>query len=530
MSLRDNELARRVEGSIELRPQPIRVRWNFNELITSDGHELRISFTCSARALPDPTERKMLEEVLLGSRYALTDDDLAAHFERTLNPVAATVGEKHTAAEWSGEEFKPELIQAVRSVADRVAFGCGVELLPPFQVELQCPSYQRQRLRSMQQTLAEQHTAGQMEHAQRAAELLKQFQSIRTAAPELTPGRVLDQISPGDRGAVLQTLLLAAAKPSRAEQLWAVAGPYLVRLDLFAGGPPRPQLFPLPPTLGPFRSVSAVEVDGDQRLALGARSGFMLLDPSNPTDPRIYSDAGVESPLGFNQVVYCDAKRGFAASHGDRGVLFWARDRTDAPASAIRPSRFMGSEPMRTSDSGSTHSAGPRNLCALSDHMLVFNAAEKLFLTDLEKVEQVSSHSDAEIVAILPDERQMLVVHEDGTLCGLDRASRALTCLSRRATRVRSAGALPWLGTQRLLLAGDDGPIACVGFDDPLLTEYQSVHRGMRVVTGSGDLVAGISADRQRLILWQSWDGRQPLTEVYLTGLTRHRIADIGFA
>ena len=528
MSLRDNELARRADGSLELRPQPIRVRWNFNELLTSDGHELRVSFGCSARALPDATERKMLEEVLLGSRYALTDHDLAAHFEPTLVPIAAGVCEKHTAAEWSGEDFKPQLVQALRAAADAVAFGCGVELLPPFQIELQSPTYQRQRLRTMQQSLAEQHTAGQMEHAQRAAELLKQFQSIRAAAPELTPGRVLDQIGPGDRGAVLQTLLLAAARQGQAQSLWAVAGPYLVRIELL-GGPPRPQLFPLPPTLGPLRSVSAIEINARPRLAIGARSGFMLIDPQNPSDPQIYSDTGVESPLGFNQVVYCEAKNGFAASHGDRGIVLWGLDQTDAPITALRPTRFMGPEPMQTSDSGSTHTAGPRNLCALDGNRLVFNAAAKLFVTDLETVEQLPSQSNAEIIAILPDERQMLIVHEDGTICGLDRVSRGVQCLSRRGTRVRSGGALPWLGTRRLLLAGDDGAVVCVGFDDPLVTEYQSVHRGLRVVTGSSDLVAGVSADRQRLVLWQSWDGRQPLTEIYLTGMTRHRIADIEF-
>ena len=528
MPLRDNELARRHEGTLELRPQPMRVRWSFNELLTADGHELRVGFTCSARALPDPTERKMFEEVLLGSRYALTDDDLAAHFERSIGPAAAKAAEKHTAAEWAGENFAGELTDALRSAADAVAFGCGIELLSPFQVEVQSPTYQRQRMRAMQQSLAEQQTAGQMEHVSRAAELLKQFQSIRTAAPDLSPGRVLGQISASDRGAVLQTLLLGAAKQSRAEQLWAVAGPYLVRIETH-GSPTQPQLFPLPPTLGPLRSISMVEVDGNRRLAAGARSGFMLIDPQDPAEPQIYADTGVESPLGFNQIVDW-GRKGFVASHGDRGVVLWAKDQTDAPVTALRPDKFVRPEPMLTSDSGSTHTAGPRNLRVIDSNTLIFSAGAKLFTTDLEQAQQIPSHSNSEIVAILPDESQMLIVHEDGTLCGFDRESRAVTCLSRRGNRVRTAGALPWLGTQRLLLAADDGPIACVGFDDPLVTEYQSIHRGMRVVTGSADLVAGISADRQRLILWQTWDGRQPLTEVYLTGMTRHRVADVEFA
>jgi hypothetical protein len=195
----------------------------------------------------------------------------------------------------------------------------------------------------------------------------------------------------------------------------------------------------------------------------------------------------------------------------------------------LRPNRFLVGEPMITSDSGSTHTGGPRNLQVVDDNSLIFNAGSRLFLTDIAGAHPLPTESASEIIAIIPNEGQMIIIHEDGTLYALDPTSRSISNLSRRSTRIRSAGALPWLGSTRLLLAGDDGPINCVGFEDPLVTEYQSVHRGMRVVAGSTDLVAGVSSDRQRLILWNSWDGRQPLTEQYLTGLTRHRIADIAF-
>jgi len=529
MLLRDNELARRQDGRIELRPTPLRVRWGLNELLTGDGHELRTVFTCSARAIPDASERRMLEEVLLGGRYALTDDDLANHFEPALRTAAGKVAQKHTAVQWVGDEIKDEMIDALRSAAKPIAFGCGVELLPPFDIDVQSPSYQRQRLRAMQQALAEQQTAGQIEHVHRAAELLKQFQSIRDSTPQFSPGRVLQQISPADRGAVLQTLLLASAREQQADRLWAVAGPYLVRIDAQTTSPPRPQLIPLPPALGPLRSVQAAQIDGQRRLLVGARSGFMVVDPAKPSEPQLYRDGGIESSLGFNQVILWGEGRGFVASHGEAGIVRWERGQADSPTAALRPERLGPREPMTTSASGSTQSVGPRNLQALDDGALVFSAGSRLFVTDLQDVQPLSTESPSEIIAILPDDRQMIVVHEDGTLCALDRSTRKTSCIGRRGQRVRAAGGLPWLGTNRLLLAGDEGPVACVGFDDQLVTQYQSPHRGFRVVAGSTDLIAGVSADRQRIILWQSWDGRQPLTELYLTGLTRHRIADVDF-
>ena len=528
MLLRDNELARRQENRLELRAEPLRVRWSFNELTAQDGHALRVVFTCSVRALSDSIERRMFEEVLLGPRYSLTDDDLAMHFEPPLNTAAVRAAEKHTAAEWVTNDFHADMIEALRLAAAPVAFGCGVELLPPFQVDITSPGYQRQRMRAMQQDLAERETAGQVQHVQRAAELLKSFQSIRDSAPDLSPGRVLQQISPSDQGAVLQTLLLASAKQRQADGLWAVAGPYLVRIEM-QGGAPRPQLIPLPPALGPLRSVSVADVEGGRRLLLGARTGFILVDPQNTAEPELFQDTGFDSPLGFNRVQYWAARRGFVASHGDGGIVFWTAGDSAKPQAAVRPAQFLRQTEMIASESGSTHTAGPRNVQILDDSTLVFSAGNQLFTSDLNRAQPLASESNSEIVAILPDDGRMIIVHEDGTLCAIDRNTRQVDCISRRGTRIRSAGTLPWLGATRLLLAGDQGSVQCVGLEDGLVTEYTSPHRGMRAVVGSTDAVAGVSGDRQRIILWQSWDGRQPLSEVYLTGLTRHRVADVGF-
>ena len=94
---------------------------------------------------------------------------------------------------------------------------------------------------------------------------------------------------------------------------------------------------------------------------------------------------------------------------------------------------------------------------------------------------------------------------------------------------MRAAAALPWLGELRLLLAGDDGPVQCIGFDDQLVTQYATVHRGLRLLAGSAGVVAAVSPDRQRLILWNSWEGRRPAAEVAVAAVAKHRIADVTF-
>ena len=417
----------------------------------------------------------------------------------------------------------------------------------------------------MQRALAERQAAGQVEHFSHAADLLKKFQELRQAAPDLSAGQVLDRISAADRGSMLQTLLLASAQKDAGRDLWAVAGPYLVRVDPGVK-PARTELTPLPPTLGPLRSVQPAVVHGDRVLLVGARAGFMVVRPGGRDEPEIYVAPGVESQLGFSRVVYEASVEsgngtghggsGFAACHGEAGVVRWALGRTAGPVSSVRPERFTvstqppplppplpanagfapnhfgGPPPLPGSFSGTitaSHPPGPRNLQVIDEHRLLFSVGSRLWLMSGEDLAQLPPEADAEIIAIVPAERHLLVVHEDGTVCTFDRSTRQVTSREKRGGRVRSAGALPWLGGVRVLLAAEEGPVECVGTDDPLITQYGGPYRGLRVVTGSAEWVAGVTADRQRLVLWHPWDGRQPAAEVYLTGQTRHRIADVAF-
>src|SRR5204862_4022488 len=96
---------------------------------------------------------------------------------------------------------------------------------------------------------------------------------------------------------------------------------------------------------------------------------------------------------------------------------------------------------------------------------------------------------------------RIIVIGSDGQIEQFDSASLSRIDSRRRTGELQSAGVLPWLGSNRLLLATCDGPIACVGEDDPLLTQYTSNHRGLRGVTACNDIVAALSADRQRIVL-----------------------------
>ncbi len=434
------------------------------------------------------------------------------------------------------------MIDAIVAASRPAAFACGVELLAPFDVDFQSLSYEQQRLRKIQQSMLDQRAAGELEQMQRTAQLVREFQELRKATPELSAGKVLERVSPSDRGSMLRTLLMASAQNKQKPSLWAVAGPYLVRIDASQRSA-RPELTALPPTLGPLRSVQSTDLEGQPALLVGAQSGVMVLRPDALGEPRLYRVPDFQSQLGFNQVVFVAQHRSLIATHGEAGVVWWDRDQPDTPRAVLPPARFgVSARPttiamsMNSDSSGIARSsgglpAGPRNLQALPEGSVLFSVGDRLFRWDGATMHPVLCESPDEIVAIVEnDARSLIVVFENGTIRLIESSSpgRELET-QRRGVRVRAASTLPWLDGRRLLLATDGGPVQCIGLEDGLVTEYLSPYRSLRMVNGSTASLAAVSPDRQRIVLWESWDGRQPSGEIYLTGLTRHRIADIAF-
>jgi hypothetical protein len=181
----------------------------------------------------------------------------------------------------------------------------------------------------------------------------------------------------------------------------------------------------------------------------------------------------------------------------------------------------------------SVRTAGIRNITALDEDRIVFSVGRQLTTIDRSGVRfQLPMEADAEIIRILPQplHKRLAVVQDDGTISVRDATSLEPLARQRRTGRLTAAAPLPWLGEQRLLLATHEGPIYCVGLDDELVTQYMSSHRGVRAVSAAADLIAGVSSDRQRVILWNSWDGKSPLAEVSIASATRHRVGDIEFA
>jgi hypothetical protein len=527
--LQPNELARNDGGRLQVRSEPMRLRWNLVNLISSDGHKLQGTFACSVRPLSEAAEKKVFAEVFLSGKASARGDDVVAHFSPTLTAVAANTAGMHKALDLLTDEQQKVVIKALKQAAEKLAFNCGLEILSPLEIELQSPSLQQQKLEQLERNLAEQRVAGQVEHFERAASLLKQFDAIRQSSPALAPGAVLQQISPSDQGEMLQTLLLAAGTSKTPRLLWGAAGPSLLRIDPRAKSI-KVEVIALATDLGPLRSSQSAELDGQTVLLVGARSGVMIVRPDAPQEtPRMYRDEEISSQLGFSRAVIWQNQ--IWACHGEAGVVAWDLNSADAPKAVFRPANFppLSAKPGEMVSSEIRHRS-PRNLTVLGDDRLLFSIGPTLVALDPKsKLTVIDSTEGSDVAAIMTDERGVYVIREDGGIFVHDPLTMAIISEERRGGRITTAGMLPWLGTMRLLLVGDTGPIQCLGTQDQLVTEYCSKHRGLRSVTATVDIIAAVSADRQRLVLWNTWDGRKPLTELSVANAARHRLADLNF-
>ncbi len=511
MSSHSYELARKHAGGLALLSAPVRTSWELADLASADGHLLRVMFHASLRTLDEPTERKMLEEVFLSERPAVTVAQANAHFLPTLHSMAERAVKGKSAEHWLADAGRNELCDLLRKSAGEIGFACGLDVIAPIRLELDSPTLTQQQLQAMHRTLAEQQAAGRVEHFQKAVDLLQKLESQRGAVATTGVTKAIESLNPADRGAMLKTLLLAGSSKSVSTVLFAVAGTSLVHVKL--DSPSTPIITELPATLGPFRSIQAATIDDRLHWLIGARDGVFVVPADDLNAAATYRDGGVESQQGFSRVLVRNGV--LMACHSDAGLVSWNLGQGERPAKMWRPTELSGV---------------PRHLHSLGATSYLFALGGQLAALTREDAVQRLATSSTNIVAIVPDDHRFIIVYEDGTLRALERATRSLITLEHRGQRIASATGLSWLGGQRLLLAGDDGTIDCVGIEDDLLTQYGSPHRGVRRVIASTSHVAALTGDRTRVVIWHSWDGKTPALEIPFARVTPHRVADLCLA
>lgn len=516
MSLPDHEFARRDAQGVELRPTPLRVHWRLEEVLSSDQHTLRIRHSASIRVPDDPTDRRVFAEVMLSRIGSITADHLAEHFRAALLAAAKETASLRSAAEWTSGRHRQQMLDAFQKAADGVAFSCGLQVLPPYQLEISSPSLdQQQRL--------DQRVVAQKQSLERARDLVRHFHQLRDTMPQASAATALKTLSPAEQSEMLAAILASASDDSVAPPLWIVSGTNLLTLE-FETDRSTPRVIENLPELGPLRSIRV-----DQgNLLIGAQKGVHVVDSESGQITASYR-SDVASDFGFNAVTLAGST--VYATHVEVGLIAWdAPDsprelfRSFQPAAAPVPVASPMSVAYSTSGSRGAAIQGPRHLLQLNTDTLLFAVAGRLFACERGEVRLIDEGSE-NIVAILPDADRAIILRANGTVQTIDHHSLNLETALELHRDIRAAAGFPWMDSVRLLLADETGAVDCVGLDDAAVVRFASSKWDLRSLCASASVIAGLAADRQRLFLWSAAHPQQPPREVHISSLTRHRIA-----
>ena len=516
------QLVVRTATGLAVRPEPVRISWVFDDLVASDGHKVRCTFTAALRALDRPAELQLLSESLMQGAASVTADMVKSQWTDPLRSSATGGLKSRTGEDATADTGRAAIAATLTDALNRVAFGCGIEVLPPCQVDTESPTLTRQRVEAMRQQAAQQRASSQLKQLEQAAALLSHFEHLRQASPQLGAGRILQQLNPTEQAEMLQSLLLASSQKQQTQSIWAVAGQLLLQIDPAAPAAP-PRARPLPQDLGPIRSVNRMD---DGTLLIGARSGVYVSGPSNAVPPvsspaesaslQAYADPGTVSQMGYSHALRWGEE--LWACHSEAGIAGWKLDQPIKPHIALRPPQLNG--------------ASPRNLAALDSGRLIFSSGPRLMMLlrqdgDQIRVSACGPDSPAEIVAVLHAGDAVVTVLRSGEI--EVRQIDDLDVIERRtvAGTISAACLLPWLGEWRILLAEESGPVSCVGLSDTVVTQFSCPYRGLKALAAAADIVTGVTADRQRIVWWQTTTPTKLTGDSYIMPTAKHRAADV---
>lgn len=508
---------------------PIRITWLIQGLWTSDRQELHVTFDAAVGMPASSADRQLFEEAFGHSR--VEPRQIREHFQSAIASAARQNAAQRESGFWLSEEGSLRMREVLRAAADHMAFGCGMQILPPLEVAMDSPTLRQMQEEQARRRLAEAQAAGRLADAEQALALLERFQTARRAHPELTAGTLLSHLPPADQGKALEVLLMADAQLAKGA-LWVVSGEQLLRADLSASpqshasgaSVDHPAELGFEPLtccgeLGPFRSITPAQWRGERWLLAGARQGVMCVKLPSGQACVAYRDDGGPWTMGFNSAICLgDVLWG---CHSEAGLVGWKIGQPDKGLwRAIRAEQLLRQDAADR----------PGHLTPLSEDMALFAVGAALWrLKQDGTVEALSVAGDSPVVGIVDEHQTIAVVCQEGRIIRLDRSTLQVTGRWELGGRVTAVGAMPWIASVRLLAAREDGPIQCLGRDDTLVSQYLGSYRAAPMVAGDRGWVAAVAPDRQRLALWHGWDGSRPVLERSIMSLTHHRIADMAF-
>ncbi|HEY0009797.1 MAG TPA: SPFH domain-containing protein, partial [Tepidisphaeraceae bacterium] len=143
MQLAPGELARRTPDRVIYSHGPRTVSITLGPTITRDGHQLSLQCALTTHLVERDADLVLFNEQLLQDRSVVTLDSVRQHLAGPLATSLAEFAQQHDAATCLAQ--RATVSQLILKRANDIGFACGLEFLPPLEVQLRCPTLEAQQ-------------------------------------------------------------------------------------------------------------------------------------------------------------------------------------------------------------------------------------------------------------------------------------------------------------------------------------------------------------------------------------------------
>lgn len=536
-----------TDGILRVAASPVPLTFETTLLAADEGgssHEVRLRLRFTLIPANSEADRRLLRQTFLASRTRVRASDVLGSWTPQLQAALAL-----PAASLSTLLPTPDqtLVASIRKTLASLAYLAGFETPHDITLTAESPSYQLRQTTERLERQRQQEESRRLESVRRTADLLAEVRE-----KGLSPADVLSRATPDEAQSLLLSALANESTSAPPARLFAVAGNTLIQVS------PTPQGFSptthnLPSEQGPLRSVY---LDFDT-LLIGARDGILTLPLSDLTKPTLYRDHPQPTEHGFSFITRSGPY--LYALHRQRGLVVWHLDNPKEPLTTLRPAMsgpvnplvppplpLSQDDPSRSilqtqAPTAATGSATATNLPSALypwQNNAVVAAFSQLELLTPETIATRSNSPTSPTTTPSLSGRTLFLALTDDVLTAVTDSGHLHTFdpLSLHRTQtipvnepILTASAFPSpLGTR--LIVSTPTSLLALSPRDAATLRYLSAHRSLKEVAASPTLVAAISPDRMRLILWHPHIPQRPAAELHLATLTKSRLADLVIA
>lgn len=513
-----------LREALFVRTTPFEFAYEFDGFESSDGFPFRGNVAMTVFVVPERTELLSFKRDVMGSGRSVQQERLRRHCEEAVQIGLARFTSTRPAEQLVRPDAWDEFDGVLHESFKPVGFSSGLALGRDPRLTLKSMAYEESRsaakaaeIRRQRQEEEERRrqeaNASRDQHLENLGAMLTKVREMANATGAVEVGDLIKTFGAEERGDLYQSLLSLDQPTRTTRYILVVAGSSLLWFDPVKPGEIARKIKLPKEEIGALRSVRVVDVQGEPRVLVGARSGIHVFDKEGEALHTCVLHGRPELRGGFNAATMIGGD--VYATHSEVGLVRW---RHGVPDTAIHCLEHL-TEGCHSVRDAQRDDAG--RLWLGIDNMIVSWNPKA---------------DDSEQATAAPAEVTTLAVADGYATAGLkngaivrwltDDLKTMETLRSHTNAAVRSVAWMRGGGVPRLLVGDGRAFLELMVLGDAYHGQYRCLHE-MRWGFAAEDIVVGVNDSRDTFIVWNKNRPNEAAAAVSVRRLTGRSIQDV---